>query len=1116
MVGETISHYRVRRQIGAGGMGVVYLAYDERLEREVAIKVLPAGMLTDESARRRFRREALTLSRLNHPNVATIFDFDSEKGSDFLVTEFISGHPLDERLKQGPLPPREVVALGIQLAQGLAAAHAQGVVHRDLKPANMRFTPDGRLKILDFGLAQLVHFETEATRSATLTTSQQISGTLPYMAPEQLRGEAADARCDIWATGAVLYEMATGKRPFPETNGPLLIDAILNRNPPRPSTIDPKIPPGLENVILKALDKDPANRYASASDLGADLERLSAGTSPLAKSQKRNWIPYAIALAILILGAAIGFFATRHPAAPRTSSDSSTSRRSVAVLGFKNLSGRSDTAWLSTALSEMLTTELGAGEKILTISGENVARVKSDLSLPETDTLAPDTLARVRKNLGSDFVVLGSYLDLGAGRDDQIRLDLRLQDATAGQTIAVVSAKGTEAQLDELITRAGAQLRDKLGIGDVPLVEAAAVKASLPSNVAASRLYSEGLEKLRHFDVLAARDLLLKAAAADPKHAPTFVALSSAWNALGYDAKALEAAKQAFDLSQNLSPQERLLVQGQYYEASNQSEKAIASYRALFGKAPDNLDYGLRLANAQISGGKASDALLTIAKLRKLPSPEGDDLRIDLAETRAAHWLSDFKHEHEIATHIVEQGEKQGARLLVARARLSQCSASRNLGDVKGAIPACQEAQRISDEAGDRFGVATALNNIGNALYDQGDLPGARKSYEQVVEIDRALGNQGGVAGALDNIASVAGDQGDDALAKKLSQQALAIYRSTGDKINIAATLNNIGAELVTEGKFVETQKAFEESLAIGREIGSTTAVATALVNLGDTRLALGNTAGSRQAYEESLAMFEKAGEKSKSAYPMVGLGDVLTATGDLAGAKSRYEHALSLTAESGEKHETAIALSGLGTVLMNEGDLAQARKNYENALSIRNEIGEKESASDSLLDLARLSIEDGHPSDAQASITKALPDIHAQKSTDREALAHAILALAYLDRNKLADAKSHIAVSLRVSQKTQHRGIAMQIGIAAARVQAASGKSSAVAAVNALNALIHQAEQYGFVGYAFDARLAEAQAEQQAGQTATARDHLAALQKDSASRAFHLAATKAAKALGS
>ena len=1109
MVGETISHYRVREQIGAGGMGVVYLAYDERLERQVAIKVLPSGVLTDEDARRRFRREALTLSRLNHPNVATIFDFDTEKGSDFLVTEFIAGSALDERLSHGSLPQAEIVVLGIQIAQGLAAAHAQGVVHRDLKPANMRLTSDGRLKILDFGLAQLIEIETEISRTMSLTTSQQISGTLPYMAPEQLRGEPADARVDIWAAGAVLYEMATGKRPFPETNGPLLIDAILNRNPISPHTLNPTVSPGLENIILKALEKDPAQRYATATELAADLERLTAGVAPLARPQKSQWAPITIGIAAILLLSAvtIGFF--QKISKPHESSSTQVpARRSVAVLGFKNLSGRSDTAWLSTALSEMLTTELAAGEKLLTISGENVARVKSDLSLPETDTLAPDTLARVRRNLGSDFVVLGSYLDMGSGRDDQVRLDLRLQDAIAGETLAVVSAKGTEAQLDQLVTSAGAQLRQKLGIGDVSDVDAYTVKASMPSNVAAARLYSEGLEKLRHFDVLAARDLLLKAVESDPQHAATYVALSAAWSSLGYDGKAEQAAKRAFDLSANLSNQERLRVQGQYYETSSQSDKAIASYRALFGLAPDNLDYGLKLANAQITGGKPSDAMSTIAALRKLPPPEGEDLRIDLAETRAAHWLSDFKREQELATRIVEQGQKLGARLLVARARLSQCSALRNLGDIKGAIPACQEAQRISAESGDRFGVATALNNIGNALYDQGDLAGARKSYEEVVRIDRELGNQAGVAGALDNIASVMGDQGDDATAKKLSQQALEIYRMTDDKINIAATLNNIAAELVTEGNLIETQKVFQESLQIGREIGSSTAVATALTNLGDTRLALGDTAGSKQAYEEALSLFEKAGEKTKSSYPMVGLGDVLSATGDLPGAKSRYEQGLAIAQSAGEKHESAIALTGLGTVLMYQGDLPGARKRYEEALAIRNDIGEKESAADSTLDLGKLLIEEGQAGEAVTSITKLLPELHAQRNLDREAYARAILALALSRQNKMADAQKQAALSRTISAKSQHRGIGVQIAITTARVDAAAGKPAATALIS----VMQQAAKYGFVAYQLDARLALAEMEVKGNPATAQRTQLESLEKDARAKGFLLIADKAAK----
>ena len=221
MVGETISHYRILAQIGAGGMGVVYKAYDEQLEREVALKVLLPGLLAEEGARKRFRKEALALARLNHPNIATIFEFGNEGGADFLVTEYIPGITLDMKLSAGALGVEETVRLGTQLATGLAAAHEQGLIHRDLKPGNLRVTPDGLLKILDFGLAQLVPRASDDGLTATQTRTQEIAGTLPYMAPEQLRGGMADTRTDIWAAGAVLHEMATGKRPFSESGTPL-------------------------------------------------------------------------------------------------------------------------------------------------------------------------------------------------------------------------------------------------------------------------------------------------------------------------------------------------------------------------------------------------------------------------------------------------------------------------------------------------------------------------------------------------------------------------------------------------------------------------------------------------------------------------------------------------------------------------------------------------------------------------------------------------------------------------------------------------------------------------------------------------------------------------------
>src|ERR1700674_1107113 len=450
MVGETISHYRILAQIGAGGMGVVYKAYDEQLEREVALKVLLPGLLAEEGARKRFRKEALALARLNHPNIATIFEFGNEGGADFLVTEYIPGITLDTKLSGGALGVEETVRLGTQLATGLAAAHEQGLIHRDLKPGNLRVTPDGLLKILDFGLAQLVPRASDDGLTATQTRTQEIAGTLPYMAPEQLRGGMADARTDIWAAGAVLHEMVTGKRPFSESGTPLLINAILNSNPPRPSKTNQNIPAGMDDIILKALQKDVSRRYQTASELRADLERLTAGAPVLAQARPQPvWIFAGVGLLVGVLGLA-GYFVVRKRTSER-GGNAARSRRSVAVLGFKNLGSDKSQNWLSTALSEMLTTELAAGDKLRTVPGENVARAKAELAMSDAESLAAETLSKVRSILGTNLVVLGSYLDL----DGQIRVDVRVQDAAAGETVAKFFQVGTEAQLFDLVRHLG-------------------------------------------------------------------------------------------------------------------------------------------------------------------------------------------------------------------------------------------------------------------------------------------------------------------------------------------------------------------------------------------------------------------------------------------------------------------------------------------------------------------------------------------------------------------------------------------------------------------------------------------------------------------------------------
>jgi dienelactone hydrolase/predicted Ser/Thr protein kinase len=276
MIGQTLGHYRVLEELGRGGMGVVYRAHDSRLDRDVALKVLPSNSLADKAARKRFHNEALALAKLSHPNIAAVYDVGEQEGVDYIVMECVPGQTLSEKLKPGSLPVKEVVGLGKQIAAALEEAHERSIVHRDLKPGNILVTPKGQAKVLDFGLAKLLRPTYETVTAETAGQTQGLAGTLAYMAPEQLQGQEADARTDLYAAGAVLYEMATGQRLFPGNQAAALVGAVLHQDPAPPRAINRGISTSLESVIVKLLDKDPDRRYQSARELRVDLERLSA------------------------------------------------------------------------------------------------------------------------------------------------------------------------------------------------------------------------------------------------------------------------------------------------------------------------------------------------------------------------------------------------------------------------------------------------------------------------------------------------------------------------------------------------------------------------------------------------------------------------------------------------------------------------------------------------------------------------------------------------------------------------------------------------------------------------------------------------------------------------
>ena len=362
-VGQTLGRYRIEEEIGAGGMGVVYRVRDERLGRILAIKVLKPGLLSEPASRKRFRNEALMLSKLNHPAIQVIHDFDEIDGTDYLVTELVPGVSLDERVRTGPLPEKEVVRIGAQLAQGLAAAHAAGVLHRDLKPANLRVSADRHLKILDFGLATLSN-EAILQMSRTLSASDVpsgVAGTLPYMSPEQLLGNEVDERSDIYSAGVVIYELSTGQLPFRDQLVPKLTDSIVHQKPAPPSSLNPKVSAEMERIILKCLEKDAELRYQSAKDLAADLGRMeliASSETASVPSPRSSTTKIALVVAAIAIIAGIALIVVL--ISPQLRRDAISSKE---PLTFEQLTNFADSA-TSPALSP-------DGKMLTFIRGEN-------------------------------------------------------------------------------------------------------------------------------------------------------------------------------------------------------------------------------------------------------------------------------------------------------------------------------------------------------------------------------------------------------------------------------------------------------------------------------------------------------------------------------------------------------------------------------------------------------------------------------------------------------------------------------------------------------------------------------------------------------------------------
>ena len=672
MIGQTFSHYRVLEKLGTGGMGIVYKAQDLRLERYVALKFLPDNLTNDTQALERFRREALAASALNHANICTVHDIGEQDGRPFLAMEFIDGETMRRHVNNKPLPVEEILNLGIQIADALDAAHAEGIIHRDIKPANIFVTKRGQAKVLDFGLAKLISKrdgDTDVSDSShpglenPISIVGVISGTPSYMSPEQIRGDDLDVRADVFSLGLLLYEMATGQKAFPGNTGGVIIEAILSKSPPPIRTVNPEIPVELEAIINKAIEKDKEQRYQNAAELRSDLQVLkrgfesghtqsslllaTAGMKHVPWNKRTKWAAPA-AVGTIIAAMAIGgwFYDRRAHALNETDT--------VVLADFTN---KTNDAVFDDALRQGLAVQLEQSPFLSLISDQRTRQTLQLMGKPADAKLTPEIARELCERTASKAYLSGTISNIGS----QYVVGINAVNCQTGDTLAQEQATAdSKERVLSALGDAATKLREKLGesLKTVHKLATPIEQATTPS-LEALQAYSMGRNTmLAQGNYTAAVPLFQRAIQLDPNLAMAYASLGTTYHNLGEKELAAENTRRSFELRAKVSEREKFYIESHYhdfvtgdlnkarqvyelwaqtypresipltnlgvlYQGLGQYEKALESFRASQKISPnDALEYAnLLVIYVNLNRIKEARAIAADAAAKKLDSP---------------------------------------------------------------------------------------------------------------------------------------------------------------------------------------------------------------------------------------------------------------------------------------------------------------------------------------------------------------------------------------------------------------------------------------------------------------------------------------------------------------
>ena len=948
--------YRILGPLGAGGMGVVYKARDEELGVDVAIKVLRPELGRDPEWIERFRRELLLAREVTHKNVVRIHDIGESEGLRFLTMGLVEGRSLLDVLEsEGPFPVERALHVFRQVGEALRQAHEAGVVHRDLKPGNILLSPDDTAYITDFGIARSLGRD-------GMTRSGIVVGTLDYLSPEQVAGDPADARSDIYAFGIVLFEMLTGQLPFRAASRAESVAQRIAGRAPDIAEMGVRVPAYVRRLVRRCLERSPARRYASVGELLADLDARRAGVF--------DRLPRRAATALVVAGLALGTgLAYREWTARRAAATApAPAPLGVAVLPLADEAGDPSLAWTATGVAEMLTMHLAETPQLRVVDSARVFRTLRDLKLPggPADDVA---LRRVAEMLDVGRLVTGTVRRAGSA----LRVDLRLVSiGGAGELEArTMGAETPDAGgLFRLVGTLGERLRGELGA--TPAAGALAPEPQTTS-LEAARAYREGRERLLVGDSVEAAPAFERAVAADARFAPALLGQSEAYQALGYHDKAVSAAEKAAEALGSAETRIAWRVRARLALLRGDPAEAERVYAELLQRYPNDTEALFDVATAQAGQGAVAKAVETLTRLTTLDKGDarawyllGRNM-IQAGDARKA--VTDpLVHALALMTQLGnEQGQGDVLNAMgVAHQRLGEypqaiakygdaAAIRKQIGDTRGtavslknrasvqmamglfaeAEPDLRAARDVYLKIGDRKGLADVWNDFGGLHEGRGDYASARQAYQEALRIRRDLGDELQLAQSYDNVGYAFFLEGEYDNALAYWQQALDRRQKIGDKRGIVLSVQNMGFLQTAQGRWPEAMKSFLDALEKGREIGSTKALAVSHGNIGLLHQYEGRYPAALLAYAEALKILRGLDDKRGLAEFTIKEGQALIELGRLPEARAKLDAAEAWVRETGNREQAADRQTALGEWHLARGEADAARQAFARGVEL-------------------------------------------------------------------------------------------------------------------------------------------------------------------------------------